>query len=274
MIYKKIPLRVPYESAGLSGEGCNPELVCLCSDYSEEIENTKQQAIMICPGGGYDFLSDREAEPIAFAFLKSGIQCFVLRYSVYHKRFPTDLLEAAAGMAYIHEHADEYNIDRNKISICGFSAGGHLAASLAVHWNKEFVKQPLNLDNRHKPHSVVLCYPVISSTDTHQGSIDNLLYNNYDCDAEELISLEKQVSEDTPPCFIWHCADDGCVPVSNSLRFADALSRNKIPYALHIFTEGGHGLALADEVTAKYPEQINKDCQIWLELAVKWLKSH
>ncbi|MGN0165052.1 MAG: alpha/beta hydrolase [Lachnospiraceae bacterium] len=271
MIYKDIELNVSYEKAGLSSEGCKAVLTTFVADISEEIGRHNRPAVLICPGGGYDYVSDREGEPIAFAFLAQGIQCFVLKYSV-QKAFPTNLLEASAAMAYIRKHSYEYDINPSKVFCMGFSAGGHLAASLAVHWNKDFVKNTLGFTKEHRPDGSILCYPVISAADTHQRSIENLCRNNSSVEFKELISLDKQVTKDTPPAFIWHCADDGCVPVSNSIRYAEALRKNGISYSLHIYPEGGHGLALANEVTASNEwHQVNKDCEDWVRMAVNWI---
>lgn len=270
MIYRTVELSVPYEKAGLSSEGCRAVLCCYAADISEEIGLKKKPAVLICPGGGYDYISDREGEPIAFALLAKGIQCFVLKYTV-QKAFPTNLLEAAAAMAYIRAHAEEFDINPDRVFCMGFSAGGHLAASLAVHWNRDFVKDAMGFTEEHKPNGSLLCYPVISATDTHQGSIDNLCRNDASDEFKELISLEKQVNKDTPQTFLWHCADDGCVPASNSLRYAEALNAQGISYELHIYPEGGHGLALANDVTAKTEIQINKECEDWIRLAVNWI---
>lgn len=281
MIYRTAELKVHYEKAGLSEEGCRAELQCYAADISEEIGPKRKPAVLICPGGGYDYISDREGEPIAFALLAKGIQCFVLKYTV-QRAFPVNLLEAASAVAYIRKHAAEFDIDPDKIFCMGFSAGGHLAASLAVHWNRTFVKDTLGFTEEHKPNGSLLCYPVISASDTHQGSVDNLCRDNFSegfrktfsIEKEaftDLISLEKSVDKDTPRTFLWHCADDGCVPASNSLRYAASLNALGIPYELHVYPEGGHGLALANEVTANTAVQIQKDCEDWIRLAVNWI---
>lgn len=271
MIYKKIELSVPYEKAGLSSEGCKAVLTTYVADTSPEIGRKGRTAMLICPGGGYDYVSDREGEPIAIAFLAHGVQCFVLNYTV-QRAFPTNLLEAAVAMKYIRDNAEEYDIDPEKVFCMGFSAGGHLAGSLAVHWNKDFVRETLGYSEEHKPNGSLLCYPVISTTDTHQGSIDNLCRNDFSDELKELISLEKQVSKDTPRTFLWHCADDGCVPVSNTLRYSESLRKNGVSQEMHIYPWGGHGLALATEVTASNEwRQLNKDCEDWVRLAVNWI---
>lgn len=273
MIYKKVALQIPYEKAGLSAEGAGASLTTYVPEYSPEIGYHCRPAVLICPGGGYEFLSDREAEAIALALLAEGIPAFVLRYSIRKKQFPTALLEAAAAMAYIRTHAGEWDVNPEGIAVCGFSAGGHLAASLLVHWNKPFVTGPLGLSEEHRPNAGILCYPVITTGAlTHQGSIDNITCRDASEETISLVTLERQVGVHTPPTFLWHCADDGCVPVENSLRFAGALSEAKIPFALHVYTEGGHGLALANEVTAKTSEQLQPTAAGWLPLAVQWLK--
>ena len=273
MFYKEMYIDVPfeYEKYGLNREECKAIIVNYVTDISPEIGRHNRPAVLICPGGGYDFVSDREGEPIAMELVSKGIQCFVLKYCCVKKPFPLALLQAAAALAYIRKNAYDFDINPDDITVMGFSAGGHLAASLAVHWNKDFVKKPFGFTTEHKPNALVLCYPVISVTDTHQGSIDNLLCADNSEKNKNLISLEKNVSADTPKTFIWHCADDGCVPVSNSLRFAAALNENKIPFALHIFEKGDHGLALANEVSAIGPNQINEDAADWMGLCIKWI---
>ena len=257
-------------------------------------KNPNGTAVVVGPGGGYArVVIDKEGDDIANWLTKNGVTVFILRYRLpedpHNKnREDVPLEDGQRAIRIVRAHASEWGLNPNKIGIAGFSAGGHLAASLAVHWNKNFVKEPLGFTEEHKPDSLILAYPVISSTDTHQGSIDNLLAEDSYLplgglestfgigylkkeDREELISLEKHVSADTPKSFIWHCADDGCVPVSNSLRFAAALNNHHIPFAMHIYQNGGHGLALGDEVTAKEESQINVDAAGWIKLVCDWI---
>ena len=273
MIHKKIQLQVSYEKAGLSADDTNANVTTYVPEIFPEIGRHCRPAVLICPGGGYEFLSDREAEGIALAFASEGIPAFVLRYSIRKKQFPTALLEAAAALAYIRANAWEWDINPSGISICGFSAGGHLAASLLVHWDKPFVREPLGLTEQHRPNAGILCYPVITTGElAHQGSIDNITCQDSSEAMLSLVTLERQVSAHTPPTFLWHCADDGCVPVENSLRFAQALSTHKIPFEMHIYPSGGHGLALANEVTSRTAEQLAPVAAGWLGLAVAWVK--
>ena len=136
MITKKYHISVDYKSAGLETEGLNAELTSYLYDVSEENGGRKNRAaVLIFPGGGYDYCSDREAEPVALKFLGAGINAFVLRYSCYRKKFPTNLLEALSALKFIRENAEEFDIDPEKIIVCGFSAGGHLAAGTAILWD-------------------------------------------------------------------------------------------------------------------------------------------
>ena len=124
MSIQTIPLSVPYEKAGLDAAGLHPTLTAVTLDASKEIGIKQHSAVILCPGGGYEFCSDREAEPIAMRFAGYGIQAFVLRYSVVNKPFPTALLELAAAVSYVRSHAEEYDIHPDRIAVCGFSAGG------------------------------------------------------------------------------------------------------------------------------------------------------
>ncbi len=274
MIHETIELWVPYDRVGVSAEGCKATLTCYVNPAFEQEKKTGRPAVLICPGGGYEYCSDREAEPIALAFAAAGIPAFVLRYSVVKKQFPTALLEAACAMEYIRLHSREWYIRDNAVYIAGFSAGGHLAASLCVHWNKSWLYEAFGQDTEIRPDGAILSYPVITTGKlTHQGSIENLTALGAEPDLLKLLTLEQQVLPDTPATFLWHCADDGCVPVENSLRYAAALSKEKVPFELHIFPKGGHGASLANETTADEVGQIVPEIEGWLSLAITWLKN-
>ena len=246
-------------------------------DNSEEIDINKQRkTIIICPGGGYVMTSDREAEPVAFKLLSEGFNVIVLRYSVAPNRFPTALLELSATIDYVRKMSETWNVDTNKVIICGFSAGGHLIASLGVLWNKDFISETLKIDKYNiKPNGMILSYPVITSGEfAHKGSFDNLLGEDASVEEREKYSLEKLVSKDTPKTFLWHTFNDDVVPVENSLFFANSLRKNNVPFELHIFPDGVHGLSLCNETSANKDNinHINKQVESWFELAVKWIK--
>ncbi|MCI5904897.1 MAG: alpha/beta hydrolase [Oscillospiraceae bacterium] len=274
MLYEKYILNVPYEKGGVSSEGCRAELTAVVPDMlPNDTRGIKRRAVIICPGGGYDYCSVREAEPVAMRLASYNVACFVLNYSCYRKLFPTNLLELAAAMLFVRENGDRFGIDAEKVYVCGFSAGGHLAASLGVHWNKPFAYEPFGVSPEMiKPYGQILCYPVITGGEKrHDGSILNLIGDDSNEEAKHLVSLEEQVSGDTVPTFIWSTCDDELVPVENTLMFTAALAANKVPFTSHIFSSGVHGLALADESTANYDGHINKECAEWVRMAVEWI---
>ncbi|MBQ9766372.1 MAG: alpha/beta hydrolase [Lachnospiraceae bacterium] len=236
----------------------------------------KRPAVIICPGGGYAYTSDREAEPVAMRMVAAGYHAFIVRYSCAPAVFPTQVLEIAKAVEIVRSHADEWNIDTDKIIVGGFSAGGHAAASLAVFWDKEFVWKALGTTkDMIKPNGAMLCYPVITSGEyAHRGSFDNALAENKaDEKMLELLSLEKQVTSMMPPTFLWHTWEDGAVPVENTLKLALALRENKISTEIHIYPHGPHGLSLANEETSVGdPKLVVEACQNWIDRAITWIK--
>ena len=226
-------------------------------------------AIVICPGGGYGFVSDREGDPIARTFAAAGFQTFVLDYEVKTVPFPSHLLTAGKAVALVREHAEEWNINPNKVFVIGFSAGGHLAGSLGVLWNREYIKAALGTTTEHRPNGMILCYPVITSGEyAHRGSFNNLLMDRMSDTLLEETSLELQVSADTVPTFIWHTFEDTCVPMENALLMATALRKNNIPFELHTFPRGCHGLSLVTSEVGSGPQE----CAVWVDMAIRWAK--
>ena len=265
-----------YEISGIDGSAA--KFVGYCLDNSEEVVPDRvRPSVLVIPGGGYEMTSDREAEPIAMQFLAAGFNAFVLRYSVKPSVFPVALLEAADAMTMIREHAAEWHVDPDAIAVIGFSAGGHLAASLGVFWKKDFIAQTLGVtSDMVKPNGMILSYPVITSGEfAHTGSFECLLGEDYnDLDKRKEQSLEFQVSKDTPTTFLWHTVTDDCVPVENSLLFFNALRKFEIPVEMHLYPVGGHGLSLANEETSHEDGGcVQKECQSWMELACKWMQN-
>ena len=232
--------------------------------------------VVICPGGGYAFTSEREGEAVAMRFLAAGFHAFVLWYSVAPARFPTALTELASAVQTVRQHAAEWKIERNHIYVMGFSAGGHLAGSLGTLWNHPVLESALQYTAGEKlwrPDGMLLCYPVLTMGPfTHEGSRDNLLGNDPSADQVRLLSLETQVNKDTVPAFLWHTENDGAVPVENSLQFASALRKAGVTFELHIYQDGPHGISLCDETTSYEPQQIVPGAAGWMELAVAWIK--
>ncbi len=235
--------------------------------------------MLVIPGGGYSTVcSDREGEPIALAYLAHGFATFVLHYSVgAEAKGHRPLVEASAAMAYIRKNAKEYGIDANRVFAVGFSAGGHLAASLATMWHrKEITEQACIEYGSNRPEAVVLGYPVITGGDkAHKGSFYNIIGSTEPTEEQlDYYSVEKCVDEKSCPAFIMHTADDQLVPVENSLYVAEAYAKYGVRFELHIYPHGPHGLALANEITSNGdPNMENKQFARWVDDSVVFLKS-
>ena len=270
MRYIEIPIQV---------EGSQPDTkaeIYLLDTPSDKIKIQKRPMIIICPGGGYEKTSYREGEPLAMHFLNSGYHACVLRYSVKPAKYPTALLELGVVMKLAHEHAKDWKVDEKYILLHGASAGGHLAANLGVFWNQPWFCQKLETEAyKLKPAGILLSYPVITSNKKlgHLPSFRNLLGNQFE-EMEEKLSLEKYVTNDMPPCFIWHTVTDQTVPVENSFLLAMALKEAGVSVELHIFPEGEHGLSLASGLVERADGTgIQDECAHWIELADAWIKN-
>lgn len=248
--------------------------IYILGDVMDGARNRKTPLVLICPGGGYAMTSNREAEPIALQFNSMGYQAAVLRYSCAPAVYPTALCEVAQSVKFIREHAEDWNVDAEKIIVMGFSAGGHLAASYGVFWNELWLTEKMQCDKQLlKPNGLVLCYPVISSKEeiAHQDSIKNLLGEFYQ-EMKEQVSLEDKVGKHTPKTFLWHTFTDPVVPFWNSFRFAEALGKAGVPMEYHLYPQGGHGLSLANEQTANEEGKgVEKVCQSWVSLLRSWM---
>ncbi len=231
------------------------------------VQNRRRPAVLVIAGGGYEYVSQREKEPIALWYVAQGFNAFTLEYSVEPVSYPAQLLEGAMAMAYIRENAKEYSILEDKVLATGFSAGGHLCAMLGTLFNEQVIKDALGERAKYcKPNGLVLCYPVLTMGEkTHEGSAKRLIGGKADLRQE--LSLENRVTKDTPPCFIWHTTTDAGVPVENSLYFALALKKNGVPFELHSFREGGHGASLCTVETVTINNAVSK----WKDLLVTWL---
>lgn len=227
--------------------------------------NASKGLVIVCPGGGYGMRAYHEGEPIAQMLNKAGISAVVLNYRLAPYRHPAMLTDANRAVKYVRYHAKEWEIDPEKIGILGFSAGGHLAVSACEHYDygKDDGDEIDKMSSR--PNAGIFCYPVATFDEsiTHMGTLHNLLGEKPDEQLKNSLSGEKSVPDDCPPVFMWHTSADGAVNVNNSLALAQALRAKQIPFELHVFPYGQHGLGLADG---------DPHVAQWAELLVKWLK--
>lgn len=272
MKHERLELKNYFDFIGANGENPVVETYLPYNMVEMNRQNQKRPCMVVCPGGGYGMCSERESEPIALQFLSEGFNVFVLTYSVAPHRFPTQLREVAATMELIYANAEEWNCDTEKIAIIGFSAGGHLAAHYSTMFDCKEVREVL--PESKSVNASILAYPVIDAdfNNTHQGSFMNLLGHAPDKAEEEYFSCNRQVKETTPPAFIWHTAEDGCVPVVNSISYAKALIEKKVPVELHIYPFGGHGLSTSDRQTIDNVTNIVAYNNVWLDSVKRWLK--
>lgn len=226
-------------------------------------------AIIICPGGGYEFVSDREADPVAAPFFAAGYNTFILWYSVGNDaRNYRPLCQLAAAIRTIRERAEELVTLPDRIAVCGFSAGAHLAASLGVLYDRPEFLTAFGGAGHLRPDAMILGYPVITADEfAHRGSIERVSGAKPGTDAYRRFGLEQYVSGKTPPAFLWHTAGDASVPVENSLKMAEALSANRVPFELHILPEGGHGMSVCTQEVGT-PSVYNAR---WVDWCIRWL---
>ncbi len=248
-------------------------LTAYVSSPSVEIKPKLRPAMLVIPGGGYEYLSDREGEPVALRFLSEGYCAFVLTYSIF-TAYPTPLIEACLAVAYIRENASRFCADALHVAAVGFSAGGHLAGLLATVREEEIKEALGDKANLVRPNAVILSYPVITMTDglTHEGTQRTISGGVVPCD---VLSIEKRVTKDSAPAFIWHTSEDDCVPVENSLLLAEAYRKAGVPFNLHIFERGWHGLSLNNAETSDETKEDEAIAYVgkWVTLALDWLAS-
>ncbi len=243
-------------------------IVYMHTPNDRESPDRKRPAMLVVGGGGYEYVSPREKEPIAMLFYANGYNAFVLEYSCPCK-YPTDLVEACMAMAYIRENAAKYQVDAEHVAAIGFSAGGHLCGSLSFLYKEEAVKAALGEKYKLcKPDATVFCYPVITGGETgHQSSIDVLSAG--DEAIVQQVTLNAHVTADAPPAFIWTTVNDDCVDSRSSLLLACAYKEVGVPFELHMFENGVHGLSVCTVETGKTNEQVAQ----WKALALNWLTS-
>lgn len=266
------PPPVPLWTAGAPGAlGGGSNDVPVVTPYLPDPAKATGAAVVVCPGGGYGGLAQHEGNDYALFLSREGIACFVLKYRLgtHGYRHPAMLQDAARAVRWVRANAATYNVDAKRIGIMGSSAGGHLASTLMTHFDLGDPKAQDPVDRMSsRPDVGILCYPVITMEGFgHAGSRRNLLGEFPTAELVQSLSNEKQVSSGTPPAFLWHTYEDQAVPVRNSLEFASALERHGVPFDLHIYRQGRHGIGLA----AKPPEFSNP--HPWAADLLFWLKA-
>lgn len=235
--------------------------------YAPEKGANTGAAVIVCPGGGYGVHAPHEAEPVARWLNTLGITGVVLRYRLgprYHH--PVMLHDAARAIRTVREGAKNWNIDPQRIGILGFSAGGHLASSISVHFDGGDPASPDPVERQSsRPDLAVLIYPVITMEGqyAHDGSRRNLLGDSPTAELMRFLSSEEQVKPDTPPTFLVHSSDDPGVPVQHSLLYALALQDAGVPFAMQVYERGGHGYGMGgdDSILSGWPRQ----CALWMK---------
>lgn len=251
----------------------------------------KRPFVLVLPGGAYAFTSDREAEPIALRFNAIGCHAGILWYTTHDQvaNVPRNAFEEAMkAIKWVREHSKEYLIDTDQIIVCGFSAGGHLAIECATMWHEPWIAKKLDCDSEWlKVNLAIPCYAAGKAEKMPKGEAGPLalhakqsgnmrFFGSDDPSDEEVEAYNclNKVSKHTPPMFIWHTYEDQLVDVANSIELAWNLRKHNIPFELHIFEKGEHGLALADRTTARKDSHKNAHVYHWFELCEEWLSQY
>lgn len=256
-----------------SPENCVPCRVTgwIHANLGNDVKQRKHPAVIICPGGGYRRLSSREAEPVAERYYASGYNTFILYYSVGDKAKDfIPLIQLNATIANIRRNSENWFTLPNKIAVLGFSAGGHLACSSGTLANTHEFASVLGDAEPMIPNALILCYPVITvDENTHGKSIELVSNSRRGSERYNWFGLDKHVCSKTPPTFLWHTSADVSVPVENSLSLAMALSKEKVPFEMHIFPDGAHGMSVCTQEVGS----LSKYNARWVDMSIHWLNT-
>lgn len=270
-----------HNTINLTEDGRVTLVTYIHNNYTSAFENfqpQKRPAIIVLPGGAYGFLSGREAEPVALTFLKEGFSTFILNYSIgENSAFPNPLNDVSRAIWTIRENADEWNIDTNAIVLMGFSAGAGVAAMAATQWNTPDIAKSLGIpEGGNKPNAVVLGYG---------AAMNSTVLDDPDCekpfflgkiakDRSPQLEFLNYMGIHVPPMFIWHVLRDKYVPAVNQLMFAQAMQKYNLPYELHIFQNGRHGMSVSNDLSAyKDKNYQNNSVSMWVPLCTNWLRN-
>lgn len=242
-----------------------------------------RKAILIIPGGGYNHVSPREGEPVAHAFLPYGYNAFVLHYTVGKdsgKAFPAQLIEATLAIKHIKDNAEQYGIDPAELYVIGFSAGGHLAGAVATMWKHEAVRAAVEMPyGYNRPKGVMLIYPMISPDYSNCDGYNSAWGTLLGCEnptEEQLheVAIERHVDADSPPAFVLHTFSDRIVDVRNVMILGKAYAEAGVPFEMHVYPKGPHGLSVANGITAHGKEGlVNPRFAEWVRLATDWVRT-
>ena len=271
-----------YETVGLIKEYPEATLTSYVCDNPPELKAPPREAVIICPGGGYGSLSDRESEVVLRKYSGAGMNAYLLRYSLQDRaKDCAPLIQAALAIKYVKEHAAEHNTNPDKVFILGFSAGGHLAASSGILWNIPEVREAVGVESGsvpegiNRPAGVILAYPVITTGEfTHKGTMQRVCGGeNPDEETRKRFSLELQVDETTSPTFVWHTVTDQLVDIRNTLLLVNALTEKGVFYEAHIYPKGPHGLSLCNKETWVGKEtHLAPEAEGWVNASINWIK--
>lgn len=291
MHIERIPLREGRDDVTLT--------TYVLDDSSQMLSGSPRPAVLILPGGAYMMCSDREGEPVAMAFAALGYHAFVLRYSVYgeadftqplepreRSQFPHPLVDVGLAMREIRARAGEWSVDVDRIAVCGFSAGGHNAAMYGTHWDKPVIVDAVGAALR--PAALVVSYAITDYIDVaeragEQEGVDRLVreaaaiayLGTTDPSHEALVAASPALlaDENTPPSFIWGTSEDTLVPARHSMKFAQRLADVGVPYELHVYEQGRHGLSLATQASAGGWSDMEPRAADWVRQVSTWLET-
>jgi acetyl esterase/lipase len=268
--FAQTPIAIPLWPQGAPGAlGQEDQDIPTLTPYLPAPEPATGAAIVICPGGGYGGLASHEGPDYALYLNQQGIAGFVLKYRLgaHGYRHPVMLGDAARAVRLARARAAEWQVDPKRVGIMGSSAGGHLASTLMTHFDAGNPDAADAVERQSsRPDLGILCYPVISlGPNTHQGSKNNLLGQDPPPELVKLLSNELQVTPQTPPCFIWHTWEDQAVKLENTLDFAAALQKARVPFDLHVYQKGRHGIGLTDKPPFNHVHPWARDLVFWLK---------
>ena len=256
-----------WQNGAPGAKGTLPEDTPSIQFYPASADKATGAAVVVCPGGGYGHLASHEGHDVALWLNSIGVSAFVLKYRLGPRyNHPAMIWDVQRALRFVRAKASDWKIDPQRVGVMGFSAGGHLASTAATHFDDGNPQAQDPVDRfSSRPDIAILCYPVITLADpfTHAGSRKNLLGEQPSKELLEFLSNEKQVTAKTPPTFLFHTVDDGAVPVENSTQFAEALRKNRVPFEMHLFEHGRHGVGLATADPA---------LSIWSKLLENWLR--